>query len=377
LVVSGQVMAPDGETPLSFATVYVGDNSAANRAAQTDACAVPSAGNFNYVCADEEGRFSITVDFDGSEAETLYFEKGAFLFTQSVSTSSSDAVQLGVISMATDAAKIAVVTGDYDNLEYVVANSGFGTLEQDPDTFDWVFASRDFDIYSGYESEEGYDFYGDLFEIDPDTSKATIFNYDIVLINCGVNEILIDVDEDEDAQSRIAVLRSFVAEGGRLVATDWSYDFVEQAFPEYIDFFGDDGLSYDQPESLSIAEVGEGAETLTAQVNDSQLAAFLGSVACSTDDGTCIDENNHIVLHHLSVFWSIMNEIHSEMADSVTDLVSGDVDIEGEIEHRVLTVLIEHGEGAVLFSSYHVEEEDFTPGEWTAQERIIQYLLLQ
>jgi hypothetical protein len=58
-------------------------------------------------------------------------------------------------------------------------------------------------------------------------------------------------------------MRCFVANGSTLVVTDWAYDLVEAAWPDEIDFLGDDTV-------LDAAQVGE-LETVTATVDDDRL----------------------------------------------------------------------------------------------------------
>lgn len=83
---------------------------------------------------------------------------------------------------------------------------------------------------------------------------------------CGVREYN-GLNADDHLVTDPAVLenlREYVRRGGTVVATDWSYDLIEAAWPDYIDFHGDD-------EAIDSAQRGE-ITTVTAEVANEQLA---------------------------------------------------------------------------------------------------------
>ena len=385
VTVSGQVMTPDGQTPLPYATVYIEDNSALVRNAQTNLCEKPKQGNFNYVCADAQGHFSLPLNInEDSNLESnpnelkVYFEKGTFAFSQSINLQDKSEISLGSIAMPSEKANIVVVEGWFDKMEWVLANSGFGEWNEAGTALDR--SSLDFDLLLSASHQPGdMDDFGDLFDIDAETGQAKIYRYDLVLINCVVDEFVYNLEDEANAHIP-EILREYILTGGHVVFTDLSYNFLEQALPEYIDFYGADETVYSEPETLWDASAGvELTEAVTGKVEDAQLASFLQGIKCGESNAPCIDENNQVELHGFMANWAMINEVHPENADQVKVLVTAQVpdpEDENSFTERPMTVLIKAGEGVVLFSSYHVED-DFSKDYWKAQERIIQYLLLQ
>jgi len=79
---------------------------------------------------------------------------------------------------------MAVVTGDYDRMEDILAKLGFGSLNS------WgqlELGTETFDLYDGNYSlpNASYRDFPDIFNDNDGDSKPDIYNYDIVFINCG------------------------------------------------------------------------------------------------------------------------------------------------------------------------------------------------
>ncbi len=143
-------------------------------------------------------------------------------------------------------ARVGVVTGEYDSIESILARLDI-----------------DFDAYDGQSDE-----YLDLLR-DPDLMAE----YDILFFNCGMAFSWLDY-QDEIGDN----LRSYVAGGGSVYASDWAYGMVELPWPDAIDFFGTDRLW--DPESYasgSIAPFNGAAASFSADVLDPTMAAVLGS----------------------------------------------------------------------------------------------------
>lgn len=94
---------------------------------------------------------------------------------------------------------------------------------------------------------------------------------DLVFFDGGhVEAGLLYPGQDGDAQTPAAVLdalRAFVDAGNRVFVTDWSYDLVEGAWPDMLDFVGRDTVSdAAQVEDFALGRVA---------VTDASLAAWL------------------------------------------------------------------------------------------------------
>jgi len=152
--------------------------------------------------------------------------------------------------------------GYYDEIENVLAKLGFGSVDG-MGRLDET-APFDFTLVDGSESlgDEYEDF--EDFVSDP----ANLAQYDIIFINCGQYEQTFFTNP-----TFVNNLRTYVDAGGSLYASDWAYDFVEVAFPESVDFEGNDA----QTNSAAVGESGP----MTAQVSDPALATALGGSTVS------------------------------------------------------------------------------------------------
>lgn len=90
---------------------------------------------------------------------------------------------------------------------------------------------------------------------------------DILFINCGAHEWALE-EADEDARAvALENLRRFVVEGGSIYLSDWSYDLLEELYPDAVDWMGDDAFYND-------AESGV-AQDFIGNVLDEQIAVVL------------------------------------------------------------------------------------------------------
>ncbi len=143
-------------------------------------------------------------------------------------------------------AAVAVVTGDYDDFAGVAGALGLPSYVE----------------VDGQDAGEIVDFL-----TNPDELAA----FDVVFFDGGHLEdgvIYSTQGADPTVDAVIANLQDYVAQGGIVVASDWSYDVVERAWPDAVDFLGDDTV----PDDAQRGEPGP----VQAEVVDSGLAAQLG-----------------------------------------------------------------------------------------------------
>ena len=174
----------------------------------------------------------------------------------------------------------------------------------------------DYDLYNGLSGQE----YLSLL-----TDPGRLMDYDIVFLNCGINERWLQ-QESAVADS----LRQYVAAGGSIYASDWAYSFVEAAFPEQIDFFGSDG-------QLGSAYVGSPGP-VEATVLDADMKAVLGSGTAS--------------LSYDLDAWAVITDTSAEV------LLRGDVQAWGAGQQQgvPLAVQIDDG-GRVIYTTFHNERQ--------------------
>ena len=205
----------------------------------------------------------------------------------------------------------------------------------------------------------------------------------LIFINC--DEFVLGDELDTDTSTKIANLRSYVLAGGKLYVTDLSYDYVEQAFPEFVNF--KDGGSGTSAETAGAAEDGSNSffdENATVEV--AALGTWLdgrtvntgnNETDCSTTtvNGTTGARNTDgsIFIGDFLSGWAMMDG--AEAGATITTWITGtDVDS----QDRPLTVTFDAGSsgGRVLYSSYHTSESCPTTGFWP-QERVLQYLVFE
>ncbi len=234
----------------------------------------------------------------------------------------------------------------------------------DPFTHSLIPGTETFDLYPDSTS---------LFE--GSNGQANIFNYDVVFINCG------QFDEEAVLSTYRQTLRDYVLAGGILYVTDQAYDFVEQLFPDYLDFYGDDGLSATMAETLHLAETGAADIQVRAAVNSQQLRDWLANVDCSS--GPCLNPDRTVNIGGFLSNWAVFHGGHTVMSDNITIWTQGEISLFdfdtgqfiGPVD-KPLTATLNIGQGKILYSSYHTNELLLTAG-FHPQERILQYLIFE
>ncbi len=383
---TGKFFAPDGTTPIANALVYAMGNAASMNAvilkqmAGSNQMAVLSCGEapaeaLAATCTNPNGSFELKVP--GATTTTLVVLKGAFKVEKPVSFASGQTTaSVGDISIPTtgsNAIKMAVVTGEYDSIEDVLAKLGFGQLENGR----LKLGTEKFTLYNGepYSSMLGGQNYLDvnaLFNDSDKNGKADIFDYSIVFFNCGLDDQLITLDP-----VKVATLKAYVEAGGRIYASDWAYNLVEQAFPAYIDFMGSDNTLASEPEFDSVAKLGMGDIFSNAEV-DGVLKSWLQAVTCQ--DGPCVQADGKVKIEGFIGGWVVMNGGHA--GASVKTWVSGPVTFEDSLDaantvtaNKPLTMSFQAGLGRVTFTSYHNEAS--IGDAMLPQQRILQYLVFE
>lgn len=226
--ITGRVCSPQGDVWLADAHVWV---------TRPDS-------SLNETWTDLDGWF--TLENVAAGMQTLQIEKGSFYSEQQVEVIEGQATELAEPTcLDAGSAHVAVVTGDWDSIENILAAAGI----------------TDVTLYDGLNgtSPSDSDLLGNLQEMS---------QYDIIFLNCGQYPANFFTDANI-----INNLRAFVDAGGSLYTSDWAYDFVEVAFPESVDFYGDDNMR-------NAAAAGVDGP-ISANVTDPALAQALGQSTVS------------------------------------------------------------------------------------------------
>jgi hypothetical protein len=240
-------------------------------------------------------------------------------------------------------------------MEDVLAKLGYGDTDIDGEL---ILGTEQFDLIDGDNS------LGSSYMDFPDfiTSPEAMAQHSIIFIDCGNDyEGLMFSDPDV-----IDNIRNYVNNGGKLYVTDLSYDFVEQPFPQFIDFYGSDATPTSDPEEWDAAEEGRAGITTNAEVLDSNLSDWLNARGALNPDGTV----------HIEGFlagWAVMNGT----ASGAKVWIRGDVEFAGTSGVKPLTVTFDYGSngGRVLYTSYHTEDTE--DPSLRPQEYVLAYLIFE
>jgi len=311
--VAGRVCAPDGETWLSGADVFI----------------ELADGTRVQVTTDGDGRYNLAGVPAGRH--TLHVVKGSFTSESQVDVFADQTTTIPEGECAIEAVnlRVAVVTGNFDHVQDVLTTIG---VQPDRITL--------------YESSfGGFSTWVDELVLAP----GVLEQYDIVFLNCG----LADTKFFGRFRSQPAIdrLRQFVADGGSVYSSDYAYNIVEAVWPDFIDFLGD--------EAPDAAKFGFTPFDITANITDASMALALGQ--------------NTMALHYPypgSNGWVVMESVSPQ----TTVYVRADAETyeNGTLTNVPHTVAFRPGAGRVLFTSFHQE-----PGINPDMQRILQLLMFE
>lgn len=357
----GTVLAPEGTIPISGALVYVThstpkpipDGLYCDKCVKLD-FATP------YTFTGADGGFHLGVPATGSY--TLVVQKGQFQRVRSIEiTAGNVAVPLTSTTLPAKHApaqgdsvpKMAIVGGAWDAIDVSLARLGLGTLAPTGlfGAMQVDRATASFDYYDGGPGSKGG--YDAILK-----NWTTLSQYHIVFLPCDwSDQTTCDVSSPAQDPTVQKNLQDFVAKGGKLYTTDYSYEFVRQIFPGYVDW-------KNQTATLGSACL-QGSWSGAASSPDPGLTAWLATQGISAFE---VKEN-----------WTAIGAVHpgsSTDPDGKPITVTPKVWVEANTQWGKLpaTISFEQACGRVLFSTYHTEGSSQT---MLPQERALLYILLE
>ncbi|MBM4391397.1 MAG: carboxypeptidase regulatory-like domain-containing protein [Deltaproteobacteria bacterium] len=196
--------------------------------------------------SDVEG-YWVLDDLDDGTYE-VYIQYGSTtidVFIATISDGRETEVPLEACTGSADV-EVAVVTGDFDEFDEVLEAVGVGGYH----------------LVNGQTGEELIQFLQNPVEMGL---------YDAIFFAGGHLEDGIFYSSDGSAQADVdavqAALKDYVKAGGVVFASDWSYDVIEQTWPDSIDFLGGSA-----PDAAQIGEIGE----IKCEVSSDNLEDELG-----------------------------------------------------------------------------------------------------
>lgn len=343
--VDGKVLAPEGTIPISGALVYLSATQppAIPDGVFCDRC-VELGPEVPHTFSEPDGTFSVPVYAPGNSF--LVVQKGQFRRVRPITTvagTQSAPVEATTLPGAMDQSngddipKMAILPGAWDDIGSSLEKLGIHA-----------------DAFISYDDLWMTDpYYAGNLAHDP----ATINQYHIVFVPCDSSdgtECNYSFAQDSETQDN---LRDWVAAGGKLYVTDYSYDYIAQTWPEYITWVN-------QTETFGSACAG--SYDAVATVNDPDMAAWL--------------EAQNITSITLEANWTTVDQLHS-VPD--VDLDGNAIDVEPKAwvsgntpsGLKPATISFERGCGRVLFSTYHTEGSG--GDALLPQERALLYVLLE
>ncbi len=293
--INGRVCAPSGDFWIVGATVSVSwtDCNGQTQTVQTQ--------------TDAEGYFVLVGVKTGTY--DVHVEKGPYQADYSVVVRAGETTTIPMGDFCFDqSTNIAVVTGQFDQVEVVLDQLGFT-----------------YTLFAGYpNNDEARGLLGSL---------ARLNEFDVVFMNCGTAFRGI-FDDPRVLDAVRSNLEAYVSQGGRLYVSDWDWLFIEEPFPDAIDYVGTD---------KSMFEVLQGATGLRqAEVVDAELLAVLGE--------------SRVTLDFDYPEWAIVQSVSSE----ARVFLRGNVQtVRGGLVNDVpLLMSFPYGEGEVIFTSYHIHRNE-------------------
>ena len=263
--VTGRIVAADGATPIPGAAVQL--------------AARPANGPVDTT--DTEGAYTLAGLPAG--VQTLVATRGVFLGQFTVTVRANQTVTANPTEVQ-PTGNLGYVEGSYDRIEAIVRDD------------------------LGYPMTE--------IAADDLGTTATLNGLKMLFVNCGAG-----LGAALDDASRLDNLKSWVAAGGVLYASDLSLDLVQAMFPEHIlsVLFGDE-------------------QDVTAQVLSESIRSSIGK--------------SSVAIRYDLPFWTTPNEL----SQTPEVLLRGSF-VRGEQTHadKPLAILIPHGSGKVVFTSFHNE----------------------
>lgn len=391
--INGQVWAPGNapgmvpaghEIPISGALIYVSLSPppAIPQEVYCDQCQDPPGTN---TLSDAKGFFNLA----GIRPDTywLVIQKGQFRLDQMVLVTANETIMLPASNTTLPSVqdptngkwipKIALAEGLWDNVEEIMGKIGIGAVDA-TGYFVGTSAAGNFDMY-----ENGFGSFGAYALHDLNwlvTQPAEMMNYHIIFVPCsdGDNSQLFT---DPEVRTNI---RNYVNAGGKFYVTDWSSEWEDVVFPDFIQFVSDHDTA--PGGAFNDGDGFPGYESEHALADDADLYAWLdgqmGPVVTTPGSYT----NGVINAGDFKVegAWDHIETLPMQEVLGPENLpvditahawVKGDWG-NGEGPIHPLTVSFEPtGCGRVLYSSYHTA--DNTHVGLVPQERVLLYLIME
>jgi hypothetical protein len=364
----GKVVAPEGTIPIAGALVYVTGSQPPPipDGVYCDRCVRLTEGT-PFTTTNPDGTFELGAH--PGEA-LLVVQKGAFRRVRSLKIQAGEQqvpAELTTMpsitnkAMGDDVPKIAVVVGAWDPIEVVLARMGLKAKITKGLGGKARVLGKDAEAFAIY----GVQALGETSPYPPPakllTDPAEIGKYHIVFLPCsgsadmgGSGPVCSGVF-NTDAKVK-TTLSEFVRKGGRIYASDWSYEYVRQVFPGFVSWQG-------ETQAIgSACQSGGGDQQVSAQ--DPGVDAWMkaqGQRLASVKDA-----------------WTVIKGVNAQMGldlDGKPAVIKPKVWVEAA--SRPVTTSFQQACGRVLYTTYHTQPTEETNAALEPQALALLYLILE
>lgn len=333
----GKACAPNGDV-LATADVTVSGTDCATGLPFTLTARTSGDGTFSLLDVPS-GQHNLNISIGSFSADS-----GVFVRANEVTDLTS---AVDKICLDTTAVNIAVIGGAYDAVEDIIAGLNLTYDMKGGDTFQNSSAARSFL-----------------------TNPTEMANYDIIFINCGDLYAVLAPFIGTDPRPQIATnLRNFVNNGGSLYASDYAYPWVELAFPDILDLYGNETTN------INSAKMGYAPQTVTADVLSADLQTILGR-------NTATIVFPHQPPNVLNTFWSVLEGVGAGALNNIQANVqmcqnANNCGSANNTLHNNTPLLVTWKSpqgGTVVFTSFHNKRQATLNQD---MEQILRYLIFQ
>lgn len=358
---TGVVYAPEGTLPISGALVYLTNTMPDPIPGQAYCNKCEDMQGHSWALTNPDGSFKINKVTPGKWL--LVVKKGQFRLVSDleVTTSPTQSVPSALTTLPGESTddgrktipRIAVTTDtQWDRIQDLLAKLGLGQTNANGVL---IPGTEHFDIYNHDTTYAGKPAASVLFD-----DASLINSYHMIFVPCigSVYQYKYLKTQKQDFAKRI---QDYVAAGGKWYGSCWAYDWVEQVFPEYIEFQGNDAVI----DSATLSSSYDTSGTIHGQGLMDWLQVVEPSVSLSA--------------FPLLGFWVLTNSVASSVDNGmgpdggpVVPMVWASDNLHA---NHPMTVTFPYGCGKVFFTAYHTVEE--SSPMIRPQEKILTYLIME
>jgi hypothetical protein len=384
---TGTVVAPNGHDPISNAFAYVPTSVGTFPATVScELCNQPVDDASATVTTGADGSFVLDISNLAATAQIkLTVNKGRFrrATTIPIKACTSNVVPSGSTTLpgkagtGDDVPKIAVATGNKDQLDVVLAAMGLDAM-------------AGFDCYEGRIQPTSGTLKtlttpcgkrGNLTSIEDLLGNETkLESYNLLFLSCVPGKFKsLTASQQTTITSN---LKTWTQKGGRLFVTDNSYDYLAQAFPNDVGFAGGDT-------AIDAANVGVGNNSsplsYAGKINDATLAAWMAQVGAIPPGGSTLTLSGY--MNKWSVVQSLpattVDEVDATNAQAYSSATSTTAGPAMTYPQSIKFDVAGAGGacGRAIYTSYHTLDSTTASVDPTVQlspqERVLEYLMFE